>query len=240
MKTEEQRKSFAAYMRQWRIDNPEKAKVIDRKSYLINHDKKLAQSSAYYKINRAVISGKQKLKWAAKSLDERQSIARKCHESNPEARKTYSKKYYQENKERVKATVKTWCTNNRDRLNKRLRKWQKEYRIRNPQYRLQHSLYRRMRDAIKGQLAGKAYNKKHANRLLGCTVKELMQRLEGMFKEGMTWGNYSQYGWHIDHIKPCASFDLTDTEQVKQCFHFSNLQPLWWRENIVKGNRLVA
>ena len=44
-------------------------------------------------------------------------------------------------------------------------------------------------------------------------------------------------GWHIDHIKPCASFDLTDPKQQQQCFHYSNLQPLWWYDNLSKGDK---
>ena len=48
--------------------------------------------------------------------------------------------------------------------------------------------------------------------------------------------NYGTFGWHIDHIRPCSSFDLTDLEQQKQCFHYTNLQPLWWFDNIKKSS----
>jgi HNH endonuclease. len=51
----------------------------------------------------------------------------------------------------------------------------------------------------------------------------------------MSWDNYGRDGWHIDHIRPCASFDLTDPEQQRQCFHYTNLQPLWAADNIRKG-----
>jgi hypothetical protein len=54
----------------------------------------------------------------------------------------------------------------------------------------------------------------------------------------MTWENHGKFGWHIDHIIPCASFDLTDLEQQKKCFHYTNFQPLWWRENILKSDNL--
>jgi hypothetical protein len=62
--------------------------------------------------------------------------------------------------------------------------------------------------------------------------------LESHFKTGMTWENHGKFGWHIDHIIPCASFDLTDLEQQKKCFHYTNFQPLWWRENILKSDNL--
>lgn len=69
--------------------------------------------------------------------------------------------------------------------------------------------------------------------LLGCTIKELKLHLESQFQEGMTWENYGK--WHIDHIKPCAVFDLSRTEDQKECFHFSNLQPLWAMDNLRKN-----
>ena len=71
--------------------------------------------------------------------------------------------------------------------------------------------------------------------LIGCTVTELRQYLEVQFTDGMTWKNYGRHGWHVDHIRPCASFDLTDPEQQRQCFHYTNLQPLWAVDNIRKG-----
>ena len=71
--------------------------------------------------------------------------------------------------------------------------------------------------------------------LLGCNAAELKLHLESKFTVGMTWENHSQFGWHIDHILPCASFALTDPEQQKKCFHYTNLQPLWWVDNIKKG-----
>jgi hypothetical protein len=89
-----------------------------------------------------------------------------------------------------------------------------------------------MRAVLKGN------NKsQHSIELIGCSSKELESYLENQFTEGMTWENYGYYGWHIDHIKPCSSFDLTDPEQQKLCFHYSNLQPLWAKDNIKKSNK---
>jgi len=76
--------------------------------------------------------------------------------------------------------------------------------------------------------------------LIGCSLQELMCHLEARFMPGMTWKNYGRYGWHIDHVVPCCSFDLTDEKQQRACFHFTNLQPLWWRENLSKGGRVHA
>ena len=54
----------------------------------------------------------------------------------------------------------------------------------------------------------------------------------------MTWKNYGRNGWHIDHILPCSSFDLTDPEQRRKCFHYTNLQPLWEIDNIRKSDKV--
>jgi hypothetical protein len=48
----------------------------------------------------------------------------------------------------------------------------------------------------------------------------------------MTWDNWTTDGWHIDHIKPLASsFDLTDRKQFLEACHYTNLQPLWAKDN---------
>ena len=73
--------------------------------------------------------------------------------------------------------------------------------------------------------------------LLGCSVSFLKGYLEEKFKDGMTWENHGE--WHIDHIKPCASFNLLDQEDQKKCFHYTNLQPLWAFEKLSKGCKEV-
>lgn len=75
--------------------------------------------------------------------------------------------------------------------------------------------------------------------LTGCSLLELKSWLESKFKEGMSWGNHGNYGWHIDHIIPCAAFDLSDIEQQKRCFHYTNLQPLWAHDNLAKKDKII-
>jgi hypothetical protein len=74
--------------------------------------------------------------------------------------------------------------------------------------------------------------------LVGCSVDFLRSHLQGQFDLGMSWDNFGE--WHIDHIRPCASFDLSDPDQQRQCFHYSNLQPLWEADNIRKGAKWEA
>lgn len=73
--------------------------------------------------------------------------------------------------------------------------------------------------------------------LLGCSIDELRSHLQRQFLPGMSWENYGYHGWHIDHIRPRSSFDLTDPDQQKQCFHYTNLQPLWGFDNFQKNSK---
>ena len=70
---------------------------------------------------------------------------------------------------------------------------------------------------------------------VGCDMNTFFKHIEKQFTDGMSWENYGE--WHMDHIKPISSFDLTDEEQVKKCFHYTNIQPLWAKENLKKSNK---
>jgi hypothetical protein len=108
------------------------------------------------------------------------------------------------------------------------------------QFKLSRSLRRRLRDAIKRNSLYKKHQNPKAGSFvgdLGCTVAELKIHIESKFQEGMSWGNWGHRGkvWHIDHIIPLVSVDLTDREQFLKVSHYTNLQPLWAHENQVKG-----
>lgn len=101
-------------------------------------------------------------------------------------------------------------------------------------FRLVSNLRRRLWREIAQRKTRKSARTKE---LIGCDLAALRSHLEAKFLPGMAWSNYGE--WHIDHIRPCASFDLTDPEQQKACFHYMNLQPLWARENQSKGGRVA-
>jgi hypothetical protein len=69
-------------------------------------------------------------------------------------------------------------------------------------------------------------------------MSTLIKHLESHFTEGMNWDNYGVYGWHMDHIIPCAAFDLTKPEDQSKCFHYTNLQPLWAKDNLSKRDTI--
>ena len=109
----------------------------------------------------------------------------------------------------------------------RARIWRKNYK-KTPAFIVVRAARRRFRKIVKEKLHSTNFNK-----MTGCTPAFLCSHLEAQFKPQMTWANYGE--WHIDHIAPCKSFDLSNQEQVNACFHYSNLQPLWAAENIAKG-----
>jgi hypothetical protein len=148
----------------------------------------------------------------------------------PGSRKEYLKQYYIKNKEKSKQNTKEYRKHNKDKINA----WCREY-YKDPSKRIARSMYNRVRIAIFTQLAEK--NQK-TELLCGCTWDELVVHLEKLFKPGMTWENYGRWDgyWSIDHVIPCSKFDLTDPIQQAQCFHYTNLQPLWTHENSAKRN----
>ena len=98
---------------------------------------------------------------------------------------------------------------------------------------LQKRLSQIIRTRIRAALLTGALKSADTLKLLGCNIKQLKTWISKRFLENMSWDNYGQ--WHIDHIKPCALFNLDDPEEQKRCFHFSNLQPLWAKDNLKKG-----
>jgi hypothetical protein len=98
-----------------------------------------------------------------------------------------------------------------------------------------HIVSSRVRSRIYGAVKGKSAMKLRTEDLIGCSMANLRDHIENHFDLWMGWHNYGR--WHIDHIRPCASFDLTDASQAKQCFHYTNLRPLPARENISKGSK---
>src|SRR5262245_6261589 len=71
--------------------------------------------------------------------------------------------------------------------------------------------------------------------LIAYSPDRLRVHIEAQFTEGMSWANYGTT-WHIDHVRPCASFDLSNPLQQRACFNFVNLRPLWKPDNGSKGS----
>lgn len=151
-----------------------------------------------------------------------------------ERRKPYFKEYYLKNKERIAEYGKKYHEENREKWNASTRRRMSERR-KDPVFRMNRNLRRRILSAIKDKRKSDL-----SENLLGCSWMEARRHIESLWKDGMSWDNYGMHGWHIDHIKPCASFDLSKPEQQKKCFHYTNLQPLWAKDNLKKGAKLAS
>jgi len=101
------------------------------------------------------------------------------------------------------------------------------------QYKISQLVRTRIYSALRAALAGRSCR---SLELLGCTAGEYRLHLEALFEPGMTWENWGAGGWHVDHVRPLASFDLCDPAQQREAFHFSNTRPAWAEENLSKGS----
>jgi hypothetical protein len=161
--------------------------------------------------------------------------------------KEYRRQYYLKNKERTLAVNKLWSKNNIEKkrsiwrtyyyknskkLNQNKIKYRNEVYAKDPYFRLYTCIRTRINKVIKNNIKCKS-----TIDLLGIDIKGLWKHLKSKFKPGMTKENHGL--WHIDHIIPCASFDLTKKKQQVKCFHYTNLQPLWAYQNLSKGAKVL-
>ena len=177
---------------------------------------KLIQHEKYMK-NREIRLGKQK----EYNLENKTKIR--------EYLKTYSKSYYRENREKILMQTNKYKHENKEHINK----MQREYYNQNINYRIKSIMWRMITMKIK-------YKTKKMIALLGCTIKEFKEHFESLFTVGMTWEKFMNGEIHIDHILPCSAFELQNSEEQEICFHYTNLQPLWAKDNISKGKKILV
>lgn len=147
---------------------------------------------------------------------QKQTNTRKNRDNTIKA-KTYRKQY-------VKDNIEWW------------RKYEREYRNKRRKedmfFKIKSNLSSRLSDLI-----NKRSLSTNTLELIGCDSQTFLNHIESQFTEGMTWNNYGLKGWHVDHIKPLSSYDLTNETEVKKACHYTNLQPLWWEDNLKKGSK---
>ena len=180
----------------------------------LNRDKYLAHRREHYQENREFILCRNK----------------QYFDQHREQKREYDRNYYRTHKERHN-TYSQYYRKAFPEKNKMHRKRAYLAMMADPNRKLKCTLRTRIQKVLKGQ---RKYEK--TMKLVGCSIPELRQHLESQFLPGMSWENHGIFGWHVDHIKPCSSFDLTDPEQQRLCFHYTNLQPLWALDNIKKGD----
>ena len=138
------------------------------------------------------------------------------------------RKYYLQKKSQLLQRRKDWGLKNRDHL----KNYYKQRAKNSTQYRIAKNLRSRIRSALVGN-----FKTEKTENLIGCSFDFLKVWLESKWKPGMSWQNYGHDGWHIDHVRPISSFDLSLPKQQSMACHFLNLQPLWAHENFSKSDR---
>lgn len=184
----------------------------------------------YYQKNKETRNAAGK-EWAAKNREKLNARGRARRASDPEFAKASAaaqKRHYAKHPEKKKEQYQKHYdpSKQRERYNS------------DPKFKMMRLLRSRLRLLVKKKKTGKAAS---TAELCGCTFEEFAAHLERLFQDGMTWENHG-FGpgfWNVDHVRPIASFDLTIPDHQRECFHFSNLQPLWHEDNAAKGAKVA-
>lgn len=214
-KRERDRRNGAKYRARHRERIRERRRTEEKRAVQRDYQKRNKERIAQ---NRRAWRKKHSPKFVAKALE--------WARQHPNARKAINRRHYLKNLAKKKAYNHKYKSRRNER--KRLR------RCEDPQYAIKLMLHSRLYMALRGRGHKKCLR---TVELIGCSIADLKLHIERQFQEGMNWENRRQ--WAIDHIRPCAAFDLTDPEQQKQCFHYTNLRPLWAVDNIRKGAKII-
>lgn len=203
----------------------------NRKSGFTSHCKLcICKNAKKYRVNNSDIIKYNKKLYYDKNRETLNKKTREWYEKNSEYALQQKKDYYNQNREVVLERSKLWSKNNRDKINKYLQ----TKKIENPLFKLELNV----RGRIKQYLKQKNITPKNKTfDIVGIGVIELKEYLEAQFLDGMSWENYGMYGWHIDHKIPLCSAE-NETELLK-LFHYTNLQPLWAKDNLQKNNKII-
>lgn len=205
---------------------------------LRNLEKIKAKSKERYEATKVLLTEEQKQenkRLAILRREERKKQRRLLMtEEEKERRRLKKKAYMIEYRAKNIETIKTKYKYKKTKEQKEKAKlWQLE-RMSDPCFRITKNLRGRVYNALK-----KGCKSASTMELLGCSIEEFKEYFESKFTEGMSWKKYLEGGIHIDHIVPCAAFDLTKEEHQKKCFHYTNLQPLWAIDNLKKGVKII-
>ena len=168
-------------------------------------------------------------KYYQENKDKHAEYMREYREANSDKVAEIKRNYRHANKNKIANYMREYRSTNKDKI----AEIRRNYRQNSKQARLAHSLRNRLWKILKGVSKSKTMLT-----IIGCTYEELIRHFEKQFTDGMTWDNYGKNGWEVDHIIPCIAFDLTDLEQQRLCFNYTNLRPLWVEDNLSKGGKL--
>ena len=184
-------------------------------------------------------------KWRAENPEKKRAYNAKWRATNPGKQRASEAKWRAANPEKHRAAMAKWRAKNPEKqlaINAKWRaknpgysaKYEQERKRTDRQYALACSLRDRLNKALKGN-----FKSGSAVRDLGMTIPEFEAYIEPMFLPGMTWDNWTDDGWHLDHIYPLAKADLTDRVQFLAVANWRNYQPLWAKDNLSKGDSIT-
>lgn len=145
------------------------------------------------------------------------------------------RKYYQENKEYHKEKVREWYEANRDRVHEYRLQWAREKRAEDPLYKFMQCVRTTICHSFVRASRGTYVKKSKSLEILGCEFDFFIQHISQQFQEGMTINNHGL--WHLDHIVPISS--AKTEEEVLRLNHYTNFQPLWAKDNLAKGAKIL-
>lgn len=180
--------------------------------------------------NKKIISSKRVLHEEIEGIKGKKCC--NCKEWKPLLNYNYAKNHWDKLRNDCKECLTKYRKENRKQISKHYCEYEKKRKQIDPEFKLSKTLRSRLGNAIKRKNAIKLES---TFELTGCSINFLKGFLEAKFLEGMSWENHGE--WHIDHIKPCCQFNLHNIEEQRKCFHYSNLQPLWKFDNLVKGGK---
>jgi hypothetical protein len=186
--------------------------------------KKAAAYRAWYLKNKARRS-EYNCRWDKAHRDRVNARRSKWVGENRAKTRAHSLQWNRKNGPRVAAHQKAYRKRHPDRAKASRVLWERK-----PQNRLIRNLRKRLHEFLRQKL-GSALN------IFSTTPQGLRDHIQSQFTEGMRWENYG--AWHIDHIRPLSSFDLSDRAEVITASHWSNLRPLWAAENLRKHAKWV-
>lgn len=167
-------------------------------------------------------------KWCLENPEKCKESKAKWRVRNRERLRQYAVDYKADNPEKTRQQNADWYRNNKLYKNN----WHRKNKARRVKEDVSFRIACNMRSRFYAALKRNSKTTS-AVKDLGCSIKELRSHLERLFQDGMSWDNYGE--WHIDHVQPLASFNLTDAQECKKACHYTNLQPLWAAENQSKG-----
>jgi len=169
---------------------------------------------------------------SAGHLCERQTANGRCRDCAAETNAENCRRWYEEKgRAQVIKTAKQWVQANPEKV-KATKSAHWKRKLATPQGRIKRSCRRRVVSAL---FANGLSKTEATAQLIGCSLEAFAAHLESQFSPEMTWENYGRTTWHIDHIRPCESFDLSCPMQRSICFNWRNQQPLGALQNIAKG-----